>query len=317
MTDREMKLQQVFASSRGMLVQKSYLLAQLDNCSESTLKRTINNLRNKFLVPLKYDRQNHGWRSDKSYTMPGLFFSDNELYAFLVLEQLLENMDEGLVSEQLFVAKEKINRLLASKLKTDIKITDKLRFISIFHRTYNKDIFQTIAKAAFNEAKITIDYYAKNNKKSSRVVSPQRIVHYKNNWYLDAFCHLRKDLRIFSIDGISQVKTLDEPAKIIPTEQINTVVQSSYGIFSGTAKKIAVLNFYPPVAFWIAKEKWHPKQQSKWLKNDILELKIPYNKEQELLADILRYATHVKIISPKSLRQSLVNQATTLLKNNT
>ncbi len=316
MTDKELKLQQIFASSHGMLVQKSYLLEQLDHCSESTLKRTINNLRDKFFVPLNYDRQNHGWRSDKSYTLPGLFFSDNELYAFLILEQLLENMNEGLVTEQLLVAKEKINRLLASKLKTNGKITDKLRFISIFHRTYSKNVFQTIAKAVFNEAKITIDYCAKDNKKSTRTISPQRVAHYKNNWYLDAFCHLRNSLRVFTIDGISQAKILDESAKIIPTEQIDIVVQSSYGIFSGNAKKIAILNFYPPVCFWIAKEKWHPKQQIKWLKNDVLELKIPYNKERELLADILRYAAHVKIISPKSLRESLIQQAKTLLENN-
>jgi predicted DNA-binding transcriptional regulator YafY len=38
---------------------------------------------------------------------------------------------------------------------------------------------------------------------TEREVSPQRLVHYRDNWYLDAWCHLREDVRSFSIDAIA------------------------------------------------------------------------------------------------------------------
>ncbi|MDT8429578.1 MAG: WYL domain-containing protein [Pseudomonadales bacterium] len=37
---------------------------------------------------------------------------------------------------------------------------------------------------------------------SERWVSPQRLVYYRDNWYLDAWCHLREGLRMFSIDRL-------------------------------------------------------------------------------------------------------------------
>jgi len=45
-----------------------------------------------------------------------------------------------------------------------------------------------------------------------REVSLQRLVHLRDNWYLDAWCHLRNDVRSFSIDAIQRVSILDSAA---------------------------------------------------------------------------------------------------------
>jgi predicted DNA-binding transcriptional regulator YafY len=315
MHNRIIKLQQIFATSRGMLVQKSYLLEQLE-CSESTLKRDIKKLKEQFDVPLNYDRQNHGWRVEKNYQLTGIWFSKSELYSLLVLEQLSENLNQGLIADELLQVKNKISKLLSMSIK-DENIADKLRLISIFHRHLDENIFQKIAKSTFESNRIEIDFIDKNQQTTRRILSPQRIVHYKDRWYLDGFCHLRKGIRTFAIDGISNITILEKQAKILSVKELDIVMENSYGMFSGFAKKRAKIHFMPPVSFWIAKEKWHPKQQIKWLKNNVLELQIPYNKEQELVADILRYAGNVKIISPKSLRQTLIQQAEKLLQNNT
>ena len=37
---------------------------------------------------------------------------------------------------------------------------------------------------------------------SERTVSPQRLSYYRDNWYLDAWCHLREGLRTFALDAI-------------------------------------------------------------------------------------------------------------------
>ena len=315
MHNRIIKLQQIFATSRGCLVQKSYLLEQLE-CSASTLKRDIKKLKEQFDVPLKYDRVSHGWRVEKNYQLTGIWFSKSELYSLLVLEQLSENLNQGLIADELLQVKNKISKLLSISIKNE-NITDKLRLISIFHRHLDERIFQKIAKATFESSKIEIDYIDKNQETSHRIISPQRIVHYKDRWYLDGFCHLCSGLRTFAIDGIKNATILTGTAKILSVKELDAVMENSYDMFSGYAKKIAKIHFMPPVSFWIAKESWHPKQQIKWLKNDVLELQIPYNRNEELVADILRYAGNVKIISPKSLRQTLIQQAEKLLQNNT
>jgi len=315
--DKLYQLHQIFVGARGTLVSKEHLLIQLE-CSDSTLKRRINDLRDLYGAPLEYSKEHHGWyyRKGESFELPGLWFNDQELYALLVLEQLLENLDAGLVSEQLLTAKDKIKILLSSKIDPEKNIHNKLRLINVFHRTFSETIFKEIAKATFDERQLEIDFINRQTqKKTTRIISPQRIVHYKDNWYLDSFCHLKNDLRTFSIDGISRVKQCHKAAKIIDPKAIDKATQSSYGIFSGQAHQTAILHFQPPVSFWVAKEIWHLDQQRKWLENDILELQIPYKKQEELLSDILKYSDKVIVKAPESLRQSIKKAAETLLKN--
>ncbi len=315
--DKLYELHGVFVQARGTLLSKQQLLARLE-CSDSTLKRRINDLKDTYGAPLEYNQEHHGWYYQKgvSFELPGLWFNDQELYALLVLEQLLEDIDVGLVSEQLATAKDRIKILLSTKIDPEENISNKLRLINVFHRQFDENIFKEIAKATFDERQIEIDFINRQTQqKTTRTISPQRIVHYKDTWYLDSFCHLKNNFRTFSIDGISRVKQCHNAAKIINPEQIDKATQHTYGIFSGQAFETAVLHFQAPVSFWIAKETWHPKQQGKWLEDDIYELKIPYQNPKELLADILRYADKVIVKSPESLRQSIKQSAETLLKN--
>lgn len=315
--DKLYELHGIFVRARGTLISKEQLLAQLE-CSESTLKRRIIDLRDTYGAPLEYNKENHGWHYQKgvSFELPGLWFNDQELYALLVLEQLLENSDAGLISEQLTTAKERIKTLLSTKIDPEENISNKLRLVNVFHRTFDENIFKEISKATFDQRQIEIDFTNRQTQhKTSRIISPQRIIHYKDTWYVDSFCHLKNELRTFSIDGISRVKQCHRDAKTLAPERIDKATQSTYGIFSGQAHETAILHFQPPVSFWIAKETWHPDQQSQWLEHDVLELKIPYQNSKELLADVLRYADSVTVISPESLRQSIKRSAETLLKN--
>lgn len=48
-----------------------------------------------------------------------------------------------------------------------------------------------------------IRYHSRSkDERTERVVSPQRLIYYRDNWYLDAWDHLREALRSFSIDRI-------------------------------------------------------------------------------------------------------------------
>ena len=314
--DKLYQLHQIISQS-STAITKAYLLEKLE-CSESTLKRRINDLRHIYGAPLIYDKQRHGWyyQKDTRFELPGLWFNDQELYALLTLEQLLENLDKGLVSEQLLIAKDRIKAILSTKLNKTQNIHDKLRLISIFHRTFKLSTFEEIAKATFDARKIEITHINRQTQeRTQRIVSPQRLVHYKDTWYIDAYCHHKQAMRTFAIDAITAIKHHHTQAKIIPPADIDKLVQSSYGIFSGKAHQQAVLHFKPPASFWIAKEKWHPKQQTQWLDNNILQLTIPYHHDKELLADILRYAETVEVISPISLQQKIQQIAHTILSH--
>ena len=139
-------------------------------------------------------------------------------------------------------------------------------------------------------------------------VSPQRLVHYRDNWYLDGWCHWRRGLRTFSIDRVRDARELDETADNVREDRLDEHLATSYGIFSGKANKEAVLRFSPERARWVADERWHPEQVGQFLVDGSYELRIPYRDDRELVMDILRHGPEVCVIAPDSLRDHVIAQ---------
>ena len=143
---------------------------------------------------------------------------------------------------------------------------------------------------------------------TDRTISPQQLIYYRDNWYIAAYCHYRNELRVFAIDNISSSKILEQSAEVINPQQLEQFLTSSYGIFSGIAQHIVVLEFSKSRAKWVADESWHPKQQGQWLKNGNYQLSIPFNDSRELIMDILKHGAEVEVIAPEFLREAVIKQ---------
>jgi predicted DNA-binding transcriptional regulator YafY len=133
-------------------------------------------------------------------------------------------------------------------------------------------------------------------------------VHYRDNWYLDAWCHLREDVRSFSIDAITQIKVLDAAALDVPEADINAAVDAGYGIFGGAVKGWAKLKFTPERARWVKHEEWHPDQKGNEEPDGSYILEIPYSDERELMGDILKYGSEVIVIEPEALKKRIIKE---------
>lgn len=110
--------------------------------------------------------------------------------------------------------------------------------------------------------RIEIRYHARaGNQITLREISPQRLIHYRDNWYLYALCHMRDGLRGFSLDGIRAITTVNKKATGVPIKSRDQFLTSSDGIFAGESKHVAKLKFTPERARWVAAELWHPDQR--------------------------------------------------------
>jgi predicted DNA-binding transcriptional regulator YafY len=77
--------------------------------------------------------------------------------------------------------------------------------------------------------RLVIRYRARSNgANSQREISPQRLTHYRDNWYLDAWCHLRDELRSFAVDAISEAKTKSEHAVDVPDTELTAALGAGY-----------------------------------------------------------------------------------------
>ena len=134
-------------------------------------------------------------------------------------------------------------------------------------------------------------------------MSPQRLIYYRDNWYLDAYCHLRKALRSFALDGISALNNSGTKAEDISEKQLQEHFAESYGIFSGKATNRAKLKFTPERSRWVSAETWHGQQIGSFDKAGNYILEFDYDQDPELIMDILKHGSGVEVIQPSSLRK--------------
>jgi predicted DNA-binding transcriptional regulator YafY len=135
-----------------------------------------------------------------------------------------------------------------------------------------------------------------------------RLIYYRDNWYLDAYCHKRESLRSFALDGIRSAEILEEQALEVTDKELKENFTESYGIFSGKATQICKLRFSTNRARWVSTENWHPKQVSTTEDDGSFILEFPFNQDPELLMDIMKYGSDVEVISPESLRNKVKNE---------
>jgi len=297
------------------------LLERLE-ISRATLKRDLAYMRDRLNAPIIFDRDLGGYRLDKQsgnlkYELPGLWFNADEIYALLTMQHLLNNLDSGgILSPHIKPLNSRLTELLGATNDPLDQLQKRIKIETIGSRKFNLDHFQAIGSSLLKRKKLHIDYLGRGkNELSSRDISPQRLIYYKDNWYLDGWCHLKEDIRSFSVDAIQRVEILETKAKDVSEEKLNEELGSGYGIFSGKDVKWATLKFSPERARWVSKEKWHPKQEGKFLEDGSYELKIPYSKEPELLIDVMKYGPEVEVTEPKDLRKKIQETLIKTLRN--
>jgi predicted DNA-binding transcriptional regulator YafY len=312
-TERFYKIDQLLHERR--VVPFAVLLEEL-GVSRATLKRDLEYLRERLHAPIVWDRQAGGYRFDgtpatgPTYELPGLWFSAGELYALLAAQKLLADIEPGVLTAHVAPLTARLAALLEAGGHSAEAIARRVRLLSIGRRAVAPRFFVEVTSALFERRRLEIVAYSRaRDETNSRVISPQRLVHYRDNWYLDAWCHWRRGLRTFALDTLQQVKPLRQAAREIPDAQLDAHLASTYGIFAGEPKAKAVLRFSPERARWVREERWHRDQMGTLLPDGSYRLEVPYADERELVMDILRHGRHVVVERPAALRRCVAEEA--------
>lgn len=281
--------------------------------SWATLKRDLAYMKDRLNAPVIFDRDLGGYRFDEpnrvgpQYELPGLWFNSSEIHALLTMQHLLANLDHGgLLGPHIQPLLARLTGILGTADTSTKELQDRIKILTVGARQFDLDHFQALGSALLRRKQLMIHYHSKGkNEITERQVSPQRLVHYRDNWYLDGWCHLRNELRSFSVDSIKQAVMLEIKAKDIAKRKLDEVLGSGYGIFSGKDIQWATLRFTKDRARWVAGEAWHPQQKSRWLEDGRYELRVPYSNDYELLMDILKYGADIEVIEPSSLKDRI------------
>ncbi len=308
-----------FYKIQGLLNQRRFVARDLFieelGVSRATLKRDLAYLRDRMQVPIEWDRERGGYFLDdqggqaQAFQLPGLWFSAEEVHALLTMEQLLERLQPGLLAQQVRPLRERIRRILGTGDYSADEVARRIRILQMGARTVAPAHFQAISSAVLSRRRLRIRHqHRSNDQVMQREVSPQRLVHYRDNWYLDAWCHTRRALRTFAVDAVLDARILARAAREVAEDVLDAALAGSYGIFAGAPTQTAVLRFEPVRARWVSRETWHPQQEGHFELDGAWLLRLPFSDPRELVMDILRYADDVEVLAPSTLRQAVKEQ---------
>ncbi len=308
-TERFYKIDQLLQERRAVPL---VIFMEELGVSCATVKRDLEYLRDRLHAPIVWDRSVRSYRYDvplsgaPRYALPGLWFNAAEVHALLTMEHLLSNLQPGLLEPHIKPLRTRIRRLLDSGDHSAEEVVRRIRVLHMAARVVEPSHFRVIASGLLGHRRLQLEHYnRRNNKTTTREVSPQRLVYYRDNWYLDAWCHLREGLRSFAVDAIRTLELLSSKAKHVSVRTLDAELGSGYGIFAGRQTQRAVLRFSAERARWVAREEWHPQQTSHFDKQGRYVLSLPYSDDTELIMDVLRYGPDIEVLRPSGLRDKV------------
>lgn len=310
-TERFYRIEQLLHDRRTATFEEIRAVLEV---SRATLKRDFQYLRDRLNAPIVYDRESRGYRfaapdgsrGGPSFQLPGLWFNASEIHALLMMQNLLAEVQPGLLGPQIAPLQVRLKSLLGSRDDAPEEVARRIRIVHAAKRRADPAYFEIIATALLKRRRLRIRHWNRGrDEETEREVSPQRLVYYRDNWYLDAWCHLRNEIRSFGVDAIRHAVPLTKAARQIAVRRLDSVLGAGYGIFAGASLNWARLRFSPEHARWVATEQWHPHQRA-WTDGEgHLILEVPYAHPTELTMDILRHGAGVEVLAPASLREAV------------
>jgi len=304
--------------SEKKVVSRQALIEEL-GISWATLKRDLAYLKDRFNAPIIHDRELKGYRFDKpiigpKYELPGLWFNADETYALLAMHQMLSELEPGLLTPHVAPLLSRLETIVGVDGHHFDDISKNIRLARTGARRKNPDYFGSVIRSILEKRQIHIRHFNRpRNEYTARDLSPLRMVFYRNNWYLECWCHTRQALRRFSLDAIDSVKMLDSAVQTVSSKEIEEEFGGSYGIYGGKPTQKAVLKFSLHASRWVENEEWHPDQLGKYDADGHYILEIPYADPTELIMDILRQGHHVEVLAPDELRLEIRKEAELML----
>lgn len=277
--------------------------------SLASVKRDIEFLRDRMRCPIIWDRNKQRYfilelPDGGRFELPGLWFDASEVFALLMMLDLVEGVQPGLLEEHLNPMRHRLRSILTAGGKSAKDIERKVKLIHFAPRKVQPKHFTVVATALLEGNRLVLHYLRRDKEEhTERVISPLQLVHYRDNWVLDAWCHMRGGLRSFALEAIEDISIVQEPSIEVSREDMREHFQSGYGIFAGKAVHRAVMRFTPKRAQWVSLETWHPDQTDRWLDDGSYVLEVPYSNDEELVMDLMRYGPEVEVLAPPELRE--------------
>jgi predicted DNA-binding transcriptional regulator YafY len=244
--------------------------------------------------------------------IPALGFSATELMALIFSRDLLRPLEGTEIQASLSSALNKAATALPPQGHEYVRAMESVFSVGLGpHKSYqqHKKTIDVITQAINRARTAQIRYYsASRNITTRREVDPYRLWYAAGGLYLIAYCHLRRDVRMFAVERVRSVTLTDHPYQLPLGFDVEAYVRDSLMVMRGRRIEVELL-FGKGSAAWVKDKIWHQSQETTQLRDGRLKMILRVADTQELAGWILSFGSQVQVIRPQPLREKIREEA--------
>lgn len=316
-----------------------HLLRQLEGSPGRTLEELVENVPDDFPknprtvrrdlealeavgFPLLTERRDGRtrWRLMAGFRdIPALGFSATELMALVLSRSLLKPLEGTEIAESLDSALSKASAALPPQGHEYVRAMERMFSVGLGpHKSYrdHRQTIELISQAIDKRRTVQMRYFsASRGAAGRREVDPYFLRYAAGGLYLIAYCHLRKEVRLFAVERIRSISLSDHPYQMPLDFKVDEYVRDALGVMRSGRRLEVELLFSKKAAPWVKDKTWHPSQEIKHLKDGRVRMTLKVADNQELVGWILSFGGEVKIVRPESLRAKVREEAKKVLRS--
>ncbi len=260
-----------------------------------------------------------GYSLMKGYFLPPLSFTADEATTLLLGSDLIAQHFDTQYRTAAQAASRKIAGVLSEQHRDTVRSLQKnFRFIA-FNPNNSDDnaglaLLQQLRQAIIECITVRFTYHTRHRKDEDtshaeptrREVDPYGLVHLHDSWHLSAYCHLRKDMRIFRLDRIEHLELLPKTFYRSPDFEMHPPDEDQKNLI------VRVL-FDAEVARWVRESHFYFIASFEETAQGLF-VTLKARRESDVFSWLLGWGSHVYILEPESLRQKLLTEISAIQK---
>jgi predicted DNA-binding transcriptional regulator YafY len=279
-------------------------------CTSRTIRRDLQALEVRFPIYTDYIDGCVRWKLVEGFNrVPALQFSATELMALVFTRDLAKPLEGTPIKESIDSALAKVASVLPASAEEFVQHLQGWFSAGIGpHKTYreHREKIDQLARAITKNRTVEMRYYtAGRDKTSRRKVDPYRIWYAAGALYLIGYCHVRREVRMFSVDRILSLTVTALPCQMPLGFDIEDYVRNALTVMRGGPQIEVELHFDRKTSAWAKDRIWHPSQKVALDKRGCLSLKLQVADTPELIGWILSFGPGVKVVMPVSLAEEI------------
>lgn len=209
------------------------------------------------------------------------------------LETGLNKIRDSLAAEEWSQIQEKLPNisLMVGKLYDEDEVAGRLEAIS----------------AAIHGCKtLSVNYSSfSSNRTEVRLLDPYHLLFQGGAWYVVGYCRLRREIRTFRVDRISDLEVSGSTFARNPGFNLNAYLGASWGIMRGERCRVEV-KFFPPVSRYICEGHWHSSQHLDQLEDGSVLFSATVDGLDEIKRWILSFGSGALVVAPAELKEAVL-----------